>query len=473
MNRNLLPFLAAAGLAAANAAAQGSALFTTSLPERTLSGSGGTVLEDLWPNEVASLDFFPCPVISAEKWAPRTCYHTMAGDDNSDTQYWKLAVFGSIDALCDVISPLWSCPNQRTIYWSPSAPLGTGVSGLPGLRPGDTGRIVKNGPNDGQIEYLLRAEEVQQALGMSTTNITVDVDAIAVDPGYGIFFSLDQDTVVNTTCGVTFVRDGDVLCIPPGAITWVPGSFLVQTVVPGSAEVVYSEAQMTAFVLNAQVNDHLGNCVTQIQDLESLEFDYAGPVQVIVSCATLFVPTLIFSGELMTGASLLDTANSGQIHVAGCGPIGHSCGTTPTSGLQMGLRPPTNGNGVPSYVNAYASLQINHRFVIEPKQPQFLNGNAAQIDVNTPGVLTWVFLAFAPGTLPNSVAPSIPFPPNSDCYFPDLYILPPLWWGNPPTGFSTLVTPPIPWPCKLVCQGVSILGSGGIVLGTPAMLDVF
>src|SRR5436190_8192 len=99
MNHHLLPLLAA-GLAAGAVAQGPAALFTTNLPEQTLSGSGGTVLQTLWPNEVASIDFFPCPVISAEKWAPRSCYHTMAGDDNSNTQYWNPAMFGTIDALC-------------------------------------------------------------------------------------------------------------------------------------------------------------------------------------------------------------------------------------------------------------------------------------------------------------------------------------------------------------------------------------
>ncbi|MEO6595298.1 MAG: hypothetical protein ABIP94_11145 [Planctomycetota bacterium] len=463
MNTCLFTF-AAFLLLPAMGLAQNSFLFTTSLPEQTMSGSGGTVLKDLRPNEVAHVEFFPCPVISAEKWAPNTCYQTMAGNENSGPLYYNPALFGKIDALIDMPSPV-AQSSQRTVFWSPSVAMGTSISGGPGLRPGDTGRIVQIGGLDGQVEYFLRAEDVQLALGMPITPIVVDVDAIAGDPGYGIFFSLDQDHFINNSCNVTFVRDGDVLLIPASAITWT-WDFRVQSVVPGSAQVVYTEAQMDTFVQNASVNDHLGNCVNVIQDLEALEIDYPGPVSTVVPCPgnILTVPSLIFTGELMTGASVLTTANGGQIYQSGCGQLGRPCSSSPTLGDQMGLKVPTNGNGVPSFVNALANTWAQ-RFVIEPKQHVIPAFTATAIDIYTPG---WINILAAKLVLP-TIAPSIPwFPP----YFPDIYVLPTTWtsvpFGGP--GFTTVNTPIIPGTCKLVWQVAGF--APGLVFSTPAMLDV-
>ncbi len=444
-------------------------LFTTSLPEQTLSQSGATVLKNLRPNEVAYVEFFPCPVISCEKWAPTTCYQTMAGNENGGPNYYNPTLFGKIDALIDIISPIAGGGSPRTVFWSPSVAMGTNISGGPGLRPGDTGRIVQSGGFDGQVEYFLRAEDVQKALGMPISPIVVDVDAIAGGPGYGIFFSLDQNHVINNVCNVTFVQDGDVLMIPPSAITWT-WDFRVASVLPGSAQVVYTEAQMDAFVQNAQVNDHLGNCVTQIQDLEALEIDYAGPVSTIVTCPgnVLAVPSLIFTGELMTGASVLTTANSGQIYFAGCGPLGNSCGNPPTSGMQMGLQPPGGGFGVPSFVNALVSTWAD-RFVIEPQQHVITSPAAAgatALDIYTPG---WINLLVAK-IVPPTVAPSLPWGP---LYFPDIYILPPDWISAPflGPGYVTIPTPPVPFPCKLVWQAVGFVGNS-LWMSTPAMMDV-
>ncbi len=75
-----LMFLAAnlSGLAMA----QQSYLFTTSQTEQTMSQSGGKVLRILRPNEVATVELFPSPVLSAEQWAPTPCYQTMAGNED-------------------------------------------------------------------------------------------------------------------------------------------------------------------------------------------------------------------------------------------------------------------------------------------------------------------------------------------------------------------------------------------------------
>lgn len=465
------PLLLCTPLLAGLAAAQGPQfLFSTSGPEQTLSGSAGTVLRNLLPNEVVSVGFSPCPVISAEKWCPRTCYHTMAGDEDGDTNYWEPTLFGNVDALLAVPSPVGFGDNQRTVYWSPSIDMNVGVSGLPGLRRGDVGRIVRIAGNDGQVEHFIRAEHIQQALGMPITPIVVDVDAIAMDFGSGIFFSLDQDHIVNTGCNVTFVRDGDLIAIPAWAITWTT-DMRVAAVVPGSAEVIFTEAQMDLMVQNAAVTDRNGACVNQIVDLEALEIDWSGPVIVIPGCTGLvtFVPSFLFTGETLTGASVLTTAGGGTIFNAGCGPLGTTCGNGPTFGFQMGLQPPSTIQGVASYVDAL-TWSWHCRFVFEPKQHVIAVNTPAVIDIASPGPLTWVFVGFAPW-FPNAVAQSFPFPPNP-C-FPDVYNVFNIGLTGTAGGFGTYVSPPIPWPVKLLWQGVAIDPNNQIVISTPATVEVF
>jgi hypothetical protein len=263
MNRRVLPVL----LLAATAAAQGpDMLVSYSQQEQTLSLSGGTVLQRLLPNEIAYLEWSngPCAAPSAEKWAPRTAFDTMAGDENGDGTLFAPFLFGRIDALCVGfgLSPAVGTTNLRQVFWSPEVGMGPVVAGAPSLRPGDVGRIVRQGLLDGQVEYFMRQEQFNQALGLPL-NTPIDIDAITFQPGFGVYFSLDQDIGANTFCGPTFVRDGDLLVVPDWAITWTP-DFRVAAVLPNSAAVVYNEAQIQAMVVNANVANHLGNCVNTV-----------------------------------------------------------------------------------------------------------------------------------------------------------------------------------------------------------------
>ncbi len=446
-------------------AAQGF-LFCTSQNERTLSGSSGTVLKDLHGNEVSFIDFSLCPTTGAEKWAARTCYQTMAGDENGDGSYWNPALFGQIDALVHLYLP-GQVPTPRSVFWSPAATMGLTNSGAPGLRPGDTGRIIGGGGLYGLVQYFLSAELVQLALGIPITPIVVDVDAIAADAGLGIFFSLDQNLVVNTNCGTTLVRDGDLLMIPPNAITWTQ-DLRVAAVVPGSAVVVYNEVQMDQMVQNAQIADASGACVSLIQDLEVLDIDFGGRQLPMTFCSgTFWIPSLYFTGELMTGGGILTTENYGMIANAGCGPLARACGNGPTLGDQMGLLPPSASAGVPSYISALDTPFFTERFLIEPQQPVITAPAPVLLDLYTPLPLTLVAVEVVPAT----VAPHAPLPPF--VYFPDLYVL-----GNPPwtylsftPGFQTIATPNVPFPMKLVFQAGGIVG-GNIILSAPASVDV-
>ena len=99
-------------------------LYTTSQNEFTLSGSGGTVLQDIHPNDIVGMPAFPCPQ-RAEKWSPRQCFITMAGDEDNDNSYWEPGIMGSIDALIATAPTGTTGTNQRNVWYSPSVALGT------------------------------------------------------------------------------------------------------------------------------------------------------------------------------------------------------------------------------------------------------------------------------------------------------------------------------------------------------------
>lgn len=464
-------FLPAFTLATTLLSAQGfDYLYTTSQNERTLSGSGGTVLRDIHPNDIVGLPAVPCPHL-AEKWSPRSCFMTMAGDEDGDDNYWEANLMGSIDALMTTFSTAGTAlTNQRTVWYSPSVTLGTAVSGGAGLRPGDIGRIVRNGALDGKVQYFIRRELINQALGLPVAT-PIDVDAAAWSSNYGLYLSLDADIACSPCGGPVLLRDGDVFCLPVGTFTMTAAG-TIGAVAANSAVVVYTEAQMDAFTVAAGVTDRFGACITSVGDTESLDIDLSTPSSLVIpSCSgvAVFVPTLLFTGENFTGGAILTTAFGGQIQGSTCGLLGTPCASGPTLGLQIGLLPPTAAVGIPSYVNALTSTRI-FEFVAEAKVPQIPAFTAAQIDFNSPGIMTWVFLTFAPMG-PAAVAPSSPFVWGT-LGFPDYYAVP-NFMNTIPGGFATYTSPVIPFPCDLVFQGVTITSSGLIEASTPTMVEVF
>ncbi|MFY9345932.1 MAG: hypothetical protein WAT39_25795 [Planctomycetota bacterium] len=455
-------------------------LLTFSQPENTLSGSGATVLGALAPNEVAKFEWFggPCSSVSSEKFTPRTCLHTMAGDENGNAIYWNPTLFGAIDALCTPPpNAIGAGINPRSVYWSPSAAMGTFISGLP-FRPGDVARIV-NTPSDGSIQYFMRQEQFNQALGLPTAT-PIDVDAIAWSPNYGVIFSLDSDITVTNACGTFLLRDGDIVCVPGGAVTWTPG-FQVAAVVPGSGMVIYTEAQIDALVVAAQITNRFGICIPNAIDLESIDLDWSPvpPPPPATPCAGIVVPRphLVFATESMTGGGLLTTVGGGTIFVGPCGPLGTSCTFGPTLGTQVGLRPPTPGLGVPSHVNALASARTA-RYALEPQQhvqavfPTGAVFGATSIAMGSPFVWNFVFIELVPPTVPGSITVA---PTFSAFCFPDLYT-PSLFshaFVPAPTGFASFPMVGIPplWTGKVLYQSVG-LGGSGFELSTPTVIDV-
>lgn len=470
--------LALLALATSAVAQNSDLLLTFSQPEQSLSGSGGTVLRFLRPNEIAHIQgggIAPC-VVSAEKWMPRTCAQTMAGDENADGDFWNPAIFGAIDALCDgmSMSPVLGFANQRRVFWSVSAPLGNAVSATP-FRPGDVARIVRDtGGFEGQVEHFMRQEQFNVAIGLAPAT-PIDVDAIAWSPNHGVFFSLDADTPAALACGPALVRDGDLLCVPPWAITWTP-DFRVASVLPNSAVRVLTEAQFDAFVANSGVTDRFGTCINTAVDLESVEIDWSTPGTAIVGCAGLVVnvPDFIFTTETMTGASILTTAGGGTIWNGLCVPSGRSCGFGPTPGSQTGIQP-AGLIGAPSYVNALATTFTN-RHVIEPQQhvqnlfPFGAPFGATQVDYYSPFALNLALIEFVFPPVPGSITVA---PVWSPTCFPDLYAptLNIYWfpvWGN----FGSFPMPAIPgwFTGKLLFQNVGF--GGTFELSTPAIVEI-
>lgn len=475
MNTRFLATLFPLTLAAAAAAQSPDLLLTYSQVETSLSGSGGTVLKTLHTNEIHHLQSTAACPLSAEKWLTRTCSNTMAGDENGDGLYRNAAIFGRIDAVLSTLTTVGlSGANQRTAFWSVEAPMGGFVSLTP-FRPGDVARIVRIGPGDGQVQHFMRQEQFNITLGLPPAT-PIDVDAIAFGPNFGVFFSLDTDVVANTACGPMMVRDGDVICVPAPTLTYTP-DLRIAGVVPMSAVVVHTEAQMDAFVVAATVADRFGVCVPNAFDTESLEIDLFGPSTTWTGCGfTLALPALIFSTETMTGASLLTTQGGGQIWNTACGPTGTLCGFGPTFGPQLGVRAPAGGPGVPSFVNGLAFTRSEHH-VLEPQQhvlnvfPGGAPAGSTAIDYGSPFPFNFALIEVVPPFVP----PSFPVAPFSPLCFPDLYapsVIIYAWpLGGPWGSFPMIAIPPL-FTGKVLYQNVGFGGPSGLELSTPAVIDV-
>jgi hypothetical protein len=477
MNKLTTSLLSAAVLSSAAMAQLPGYLTTYSQIEDSMSGSGGTALGTLFPNEINVVEFNSVCAASAEKWMPRTCTHVMAGDEDGNGVYFKNNILGNIDALLSVAN--WTSPigldTQRSIYYSPAVAMGTTISGAPGLRPGDVGHIVRSGAADGQVRYFIRQEQFNQALGLPAF-YAINIDAIAFQPNYGLFFSVDADVPAMTPCGPVLIQDGDILCLPPWSLTY-NSDLTIATTTPNSALVVYTEAQMNLMTANAMVLDRFGACVTTVGDIESLEIDMMGPATSVMPCPGMMlpVPNLVYSCENGTGASLLETSGGGSIHNTPCGPAGSPCtSATPTLGSQMGIRPTGPSIGAPSYVNALCSTRVC-RFVLEPQQhvmnvfPVGAPMGANMIDYYNPFVLSLNLIQLVPPTVPGSV-PGFPFSPTC---FPDLYATMLISWTpvGPGYGSFPMVGIPPSFMGKVLYQGVGF-GAGTFELSTPTVVDV-
>lgn len=454
------------------------ALLTFSQTEYTQSLGGGP-LATLQPNEIS---FLPLPLGCSnghltEKWSPRTCFDVMAGDENGDTQYWNPNLFGSIDALAGIYSNFgWEQTDPRNVFWSPSAAMGTNISGSP-LRPGDIGRIVKGGGGDGEVDLLMSQEQFNIAIGLPPGN-PIDIDAFAYEPGLGIYFSVDNHLfLANPACAPnTLIADGDLLAIPDSAITWSL-NYRVLSVAPSSAHVVIGEAQFGAMLANSQIADRNGAPITTAIDLESLDI-YSGQgsgITLVNTCSgQVAVPDFVFATESMTGGSLATTVGGGQPYYSACGTTGYQVPQV-QNGSAVGIQG-SPFQGPPSHVNALL-LTTTKRFVLEPDVHQqnysLLGGPPTTVHIGAEFVYVFTWVDLAPATVPTSFFIP-PFSPNCfpDWYCPNLT----LWqFHTPVTGFASFATVPIPvgWSGKLLFQSIGFDAPGvDFEVSTPCVIDV-
>jgi hypothetical protein len=472
MTSHRLTALATIAIASSCLAQSPNLVLSLSQLQNTLSGSGGTVLQFLYPNEMAYLKFGPCASLSSEKWLPRTCSHVMAGDENADGEYWNPAIFGDVDAVLthQHSGSLTDPDNQRTVFWSVSSPMGSAISSHR-FHPGDVARIVSDGSSDGRVETFMSRAQFNTALGRNPYG-QLDIDAIAWNLNFGIWFSIDNGVInANTMCGAMAVRDGDVVCIPPSAITYtIDGR--IASVAGSSAVVVYPEAQMDAFTANANVADNVGNLITMAGDVEGLEIDFSVPITTVITCAgmPLDVPALLFTTETGRGASILTTQGAGQIYTTPCGLAGTPYGTGVTTGAQVGILP-TFPAGIDSHITGLGFAHAR-TYTLETDTPVIpLSSTASHIDIsyNTPFLVNVMFLQLVPPSVPHALV-GLPF---SQTCFPDFYAPATLSIGiyiGP--GFGVLPTPPLPsfYSGKILFQSVAPEGNS-IEFSTPMVVD--
>jgi len=450
-------------------------LFSLTQNTPNLSTSGGTSLQYLRPNEIhtITLQNTTCSTKSAEKWSPRGAFNTLAGDADGDDIYWDPTMFGAIDAVMagPLMSP--SMPtNLRRVFYSPAVDLAPGVSGPPGLRAGDVGRIIRNTSGDGQVEHFITAEQIQMALGLPPFPIVVNVDACASNPNYGVIFSLEDDhTGLSSACGLTSSTDGDIWMIPPWFFSWTP-NMTVTAMTPNSAIRIYSEAEVDLMVFNSRVTDRFGVCQTTIGDTDALEIDLFITPPFLPTCmGPVPIPTLIFAGETLTGGAVLDTVGGGRIRPSVCGNLGTYCTFGPTFGNQLGLQAPSVSVGIAASVNGL-SLARSCRFVLESPTPIQAVPAAITIDVASPAPFSWLFVDTAPAGA-FAVMPSLPFTLPSGCY-PDLHLPAPLFISIVPTpgGFGSYTSPTVSLTGDFVWQAITIVG-GSLELSTPVTTELF
>ena len=485
-----LTLLAATSLPAQN---QSSLLFSPRSPEETRSGSGGTVLRTLQPRAIASVTPRPGGNVSAEKYAPAIGWQTLVGDEDNDGDAHTPGLMGAIDAV--LVKPYEFDPaNQafvaRTtpidwldVYISPKRRVGTFVSGMPGLRPGDCGTYVRtSGGGNGQVRHFLRAEQIINAFGIWDPQLQtplrpdqLDLDAIAVDQLGNIFLSFEDDHELRLVVGgavVTIIlADGGIAWLPPGA--WTPDSFgNVATVTPMSGRIAFGEPGVDGMVIASSVTDQTGMCPTQIVDTDGLAIDpNGGTFTTVWDGVAVTLPDLLFSGETLTGGAVLSTMAGGSIATVNGSALAAPCGAgTITDGTQMGLSP----SGVVDSLDGLASLdQEPWRFVVGSSTAIGLGGTIT-IDIGTNVPFPMIWLGVGVGTWP--VSPSVDFRtwfPNTRC-FPELYNISPATTLVPVAdgfgGFTASFTTFAPVvPGGLVFQAAGVY-SASVHLSSPATI---
>lgn len=339
------------------AGAQYQLTFTTLGTETTRSGSSGSSLATITPEDVAVVIPLAPIFYSAETYADHLNWNTLAGDGDLDAFFYEIPLSGHIDALqiCRTIAS-WHSPQD--LYFSTKLPLPCAGGGV--IEPGDVAAIKK----DAVRETLIDDVQIRSALGIPNTVLSFDVDAIARGGSDGtIFLSFEE--------GMPILNGSDYL--DDGAVAAIPGLFItnnvcdVNTVAANSGVVALPEWMMNFVVANANAADNSGNLVTSIGDLDGLEIDPNGGTFPSFSGGWIF-PNLIFSADTLSGGGILSTHSFGSIAFINGMPMATSFGSGITDGSQVGLDPVGVGS-----LDGLALSTPTCRFILDSETP-YLSG---------------------------------------------------------------------------------------------------
>ncbi|MFT4511852.1 MAG: hypothetical protein ACI91B_000535 [Planctomycetota bacterium] len=218
------------------------------------------------------------------------------GDPDHDGDYAEY-ITGDISALHVPASS----PNPPTIFdcivsfdiwiggWGANGQSHTGTS----IFPGDIVRLNRGGT---WTSFLSRAQ-IGSGLGL-TVGQTENVDALTIDESTGdIYLSFEDPTTVN---GVP-VENGGVLRLAAANHT-VDAAGNVASVVPGSIEIVMTEAEADALAVNAGFID--------VRNIQGMIIDANGGTFTATSTG-LTMPNLVFA-TFRSSYKLLSTASGGS-----------------------------------------------------------------------------------------------------------------------------------------------------------------
>ncbi len=333
MRHLLLPAIC---LLVSPAAAQSSLLFTIDesggrpvLGPDALHQAAGELTDD----EVGIVTPDPASFYGARSFLSASTQWAMVGDHDGDLNFFESASSApgsDVDAI--MVNRLLPAPTggygPRDVFVSKSSDF------APLWVEGDVFRFSAQGT----VEKFVTEAEIVAAIGQAPGS-SIDVDAMCNDAGGNLYLSFDATEDINGTSAL----DGSLVYIPILALT-LDANANITAIAPGSAQVIATEADVTAWIQNSGVMDAQGTVPpttgTDVE-LSALEIDPAGGTWTSSVEPSLTLPNLLFSwDDTETDGAILSTANGGSIGMLNGAPLASASATT---GLQLGLVPGTSG----------------------------------------------------------------------------------------------------------------------------------
>ena len=404
MNRSLASLLLLISLPAVSteAGVQFQLAFTTQGTETTRSGSSGSSLATITPEDIAIVEPVPGAPYSAETYADHLNWNTLAGDGDLDSFYYEGPLSGQIDALyfCGYFS-------IRDLRISTKLPLPCAGSGI--IEPGDVAAILPSG----MAQHLIDDTQIRLAFDIPVSVLSFDVDAVWVDPYGHILLSFEEDMYIQG--GSTLLKDGAVAWIQNIYLTWNWDDCRVVSVIPNTGQVALSEARVDSMCVNANAADASGAAVGSIGDLDGLTYDPTGGY-FTSDDGYPFLRDMLFCGERLTGGGILSTFGSGSIAEINLVPMATPFGFGATDGTQVGLDP-----GSVLSLNGLDMADDACRFILDSSTPVLLT--AGPLNITAGGADPFqpvLILVTVPGVSgPGGVQPSVVH--NNPC-LPEWYL---------------------------------------------------